>query len=154
VVQAFHALDLNQNGKLSIDEVKKRFDPSRHPDVKAGIRTAEECQCEFLDMFSTHHSVTHGFDPSRTQVSLEEFTQYHQYVSAFIESDKMFKVFMSGVWNMDLIETATKLVGGVESRPAGVTPQIYGKNSREQWKYDMHRSFFGQLDSSPMKQQI
>jgi hypothetical protein len=38
-------------------------------------------------------------------VTLEEFVDYHKYISAFIESDKMFKVYMSGVWNMDLVET-------------------------------------------------
>lgn len=43
----------------------------------------------------------------------------------------MFKVFMSGVWNMDLVETTTPTIGGAPVRPAGVTPAIYGKNSRE-----------------------
>jgi len=61
---------------------------------------------------------------------------------------------MSGVWNMDLVETTASVIGGVPVRPAGVTPNIYGKNSREQWKYDMHRSFFGTLNQTPMKQDI
>jgi hypothetical protein len=40
-------------------------------------------------------------------------------------------------------------------RPAaGVTPVFYGKNSREQWKYDMHRSFFGNLNKTPMNMDI
>jgi len=55
---------------------------------------------------------------------------------------------------MDLVETTTSVIGGVPVRPAGVTPNIYGKNSREQWKYDMHRSFFGTLNQTPMKQDI
>lgn len=96
----------------------------------------------------------HGFNPSEHAVTLEQFIDYHRYVSTFIESDKMFKVFMSGVWNMDLVETTTPAIGGAPVRPAGVTPAIYGKNSREQWKYDMHRSFFGQLNATPMKQDI
>lgn len=87
-------------------------------------------------------------------VSHEEFVQYHRYVSAFIEADRMFKVYMSGVWNMDIVETTAPVIGGAPVRPAGVTPSIYGMNSREQWKYDMHRSFFGQLDATPMKQSI
>ncbi len=79
---------------------------------------------------------------------------FHRYISAFIESDKMFKVYMSGVWNMDLVETTAPIIGGANVRPAGVTPSIYAMNSREQWKYDMHRSFFGQQDATPMKHQI
>lgn len=51
VKQAFAKLDLNSNGTLEIDEVKEKFDPSRHPDVKAGTKTVEECRYEFYDMF-------------------------------------------------------------------------------------------------------
>jgi hypothetical protein len=50
-------LDANGNGVLEIDEVKLKFDPSRHPDVNSGIKTVEECRYEFYDMFSTHHNV-------------------------------------------------------------------------------------------------
>ena len=45
---------------------------------------------------------------------------------------------MTGVWDLDLKETG---VGPV--KPAGKTPAVYGKNSHEQWKYDMHRKVFG-----------
>lgn len=45
---------------------------------------------------------------------------------------------MTGVWNLDLVDTGAGVV-----KPAGVTPAVYGKNSKEQWKYDMHRSLFG-----------
>ena len=83
---------------------------------------------------------------------MDEFIRYHHYISGFIESDKMFKVFMSGVWNMDIIDTVA--IGGAPVKPAGVNPNIYGKNSREQWKYDFHRSFFGQLAQTPLKQDV
>jgi hypothetical protein len=75
-------------------------------------------------------------------------------VSTFIEGDKTFKTFMSGVWNMDLVETVQPVIGGVPVTPGGLHPSLYGKNSREQWKYDMHRSFFGSLNETPMKQYI
>lgn len=57
IKQAFAKLDTNGNGTLEIDEIKEKFDPSRHPDVKAGTKTVEECRYEFYDMFSTHHNV-------------------------------------------------------------------------------------------------
>lgn len=154
VNQAFDSLDKNGSGTLDLDEVKASFDPSRHPDVQTGNRTVEDCRAEFIDMFSTHHALENDFNQAVRDVSREEFLQYHRYVSAFVEADRMFKVFMSGVWNMDLVETTAPIIGGAPVRPAGVTPSIYGMNSREQWKYDMHRSFFGQLDATPMKQNI
>ena len=87
-------------------------------------------------------------------MTLDEFIDYHRYVSTFVESDKQFKTYMSGVWNMDLVDTIAPVIGGVQVPPGGVHPSLYGKNSREQWKYDMHRSFFGNLNETPMKQNI
>lgn len=54
---------------------------------------------------------------------------------------------MTGVWNLDLMETSF-------NKPAGIAPPMYGKNSKEQWKYDMHRSLFGNLDETPMKHNV
>lgn len=140
VHEAFKKLDANGNGTLEVDEIKTKFDPSRHPDVKSGAKTVEECRCEFLDMFQTHHNVAQGFKPDKS-VSIQEFLEYHQFVSTSIENDNLFKIFMTGVWNLDLIDTH-----GSQIKPAGVTPQVYGKTSKEQWKYDMHRSLFGDMD--------
>ena len=109
VKEAFHKLDANGNGLLEIAEVKEKFDASRHPDVKAGIKTIEEARCEFLDLFNTHHNVAQGFKPDKS-VSLEEFIEYHQFVSASIENDNQFKLFMTGVWNLDLVDTNNSLI--------------------------------------------
>lgn len=57
VKQAFKKLDDNGNGVLEIDEIKHKFEPSRHPDVKNGSKSSEECRFEFYDMFQTHHNV-------------------------------------------------------------------------------------------------
>ena len=148
VKQAFSKLDGNGNGVLEISEVKEKFDASRHPDVTNGTRTLEECRAEFFDMFQTHHNVSQSFKPDKN-VSIEEFLEYHQFVSSGIENDNLFKLFMTGVWNLDLVDTNSGLI-----KTAGVTPAVYGKNSKEQWKYDMHRSLFGQLDDTPMKHEV
>ncbi len=101
---------------LEIDEVKFKFDPSRHPDVKNGSKTAEECRYEFFDMFSTHHNVAQSFKPDKS-VSIEEFLEYHQFVSSVIDNDNLFKIFMTGVWNMDLVDVNSGLI-----KTAGATP--------------------------------
>lgn len=36
VKEAFKKLDSNGNGTLEINEVKEKFDPTRHPEVKSG----------------------------------------------------------------------------------------------------------------------
>jgi hypothetical protein len=101
---------------LEIDEVKQKFDPSRHPDVKASVKTLEECRYEFFDMFQTHHNVEQSFKPDKS-VSMQEFLAYHQFVSAGCENDNLFKIFMTGVWNLDLVDTNAGLI-----KTAGVTP--------------------------------
>ncbi len=148
---AFQKLDANGNGSLEVDEVKTKFDASRHPDVKNGSKTIEECKGEFFDMFMTHHNVAQSFKADKS-VSLSEFLEYHQFVSAGIENDNLFKIFMTGVWNLDLVDPSTNSGGIIKT--AGVTPAVYGKNSKEQWKYDMHRSLFGDLDEAAMKHEV
>lgn len=74
--QAFKKLDENGNGVLELDEVKAKFDPSRHPDVQNRTKTVEECRYEFYEMFTTHHNVSQGFQPDKT-VTIEEFIEYH-----------------------------------------------------------------------------
>jgi hypothetical protein len=56
---------------------------------------------------------------------------------------------MTGVWNLDLVDTDTGVI-----KTAGMAPAVYGKNSKEQWKYDMHRSIFGSKDETPMKHEV
>jgi hypothetical protein len=70
-------------------------------------------------------------------------------VSASFENDNLFKIFITGVWNLDLVDVTNTII-----KVAGIAPQVYGKNSKEQWKYDMHRSLFGQMDETPMKHEV
>lgn len=52
-----------------------------------------------------------------------------------------------GVWNMDIVP--------VDKRMAGSHPEVYGKNSREQWKLANHRSLFGEkYDDSILKHKV
>ncbi len=149
VQQAFKKLDANDNGTLEIDEIKQKFEPSRHPDVKQGLKTVEECRFEFYDLFQTHHNVAQSFQANRS-VSFQEFCEYHCFMSAAIgDNDNQFKLFMTGVWNLDLVDTNASLI-----KVAGIAPKMYGKNSKEQWKYDMHRSLFGEMDDTPMRHEI
>jgi hypothetical protein len=76
VTEAFKSLDNNNNGLLELDEVKGKFDPSRHPDVRSNIKTVEEARFEFFNLFTTLHSANKGFTNDRT-VTLQDFLEYH-----------------------------------------------------------------------------
>ena len=61
VQMAFEKLDADRSGTLEFDEVKNNFDPSRHPDVIAGLKTIEEARFGFFEMFSSFHNAEKRF---------------------------------------------------------------------------------------------
>jgi hypothetical protein len=69
-------LDQDNSGSLELDEVKTRFDPTRHPDVRANVKTVEEARFEFLNLFTSLHSTNKGFKNEKS-VTLEDFYEYH-----------------------------------------------------------------------------
>ena len=146
VREAFEKLDENGNGTLELNEVKSKFDPTRHPDVKSGLKTVEEARFGFFEMFSTFHNASTGFSGDRS-VSLEEFMEYHQYLNEQFERDVEFRNFLVGVWNMDLVPVEATDYCGKHST-------VYGKNSREQWKYENHKVLFGSKDQQILSHEV
>lgn len=144
VAQAFRKIDKNQNGVIDIDEIKTHFNPSRHPDVKNGSKTEDEAFTDFIDLFDAHHNVENKFQPTRA-VTWEEFTEFYNNFSATIQEDKRFELLVTQVWDIDLKEEHTI--------SAGVHHTHDFSGARAAYKYDMHRSTFGNLDNSPYKHQ-
>lgn len=134
VQEAFQWLDANGNGTLEISEVKSKFDPTRHPDVLAGVKTVEEARFSFFDMFTTFHNASTGFS-GESSITFEEFLEYHMYLNDQFDKEAEFRNFLIGVWNMDIKE--------VDKSICGKKPEIYGKNSREQWKRENHQVLYG-----------
>jgi hypothetical protein len=84
---------------LDKEDLKRRYDASRHPDVKSGKRTEEEVLKEFLETFETHHNIMNGTQADG-QVTLEEFTEYYTNISASIDNDEYFALMMNNSWNL------------------------------------------------------
>lgn len=51
--KAYNKLDINQDGKVTLDDIAKIYDVSLHPDVKDGKKTPEEAYREFMSMWDT-----------------------------------------------------------------------------------------------------
>ena len=90
-------------------------------------------------MFGTFHASSTNFDSS-VPISRELFCHYFHMISPQFDKEYEFRNFVIGVWNMDLNPVAP-------SQYAGKHPSVYGKNSREQWKYANHKSIFGGRDA-------
>ena len=138
VDEAFAHLDANGNGVLELDEVKAKFDPSRHPEVKQGLKTVEEARFGFYEMFTTFHNASTDFSGEKS-VTPAEFREYHTYLNEHYERDAEFRNFLIGVWNMDIRPVAPQDYCGKHT-------DVRGANAREQWKYENHKVLFGSRD--------
>lgn len=100
VQKAFAKIDFSGDGVLDINDIKDKYDGSKHPDVKSGKKTEEEVLKEFLETFEMHHAVLHGYQ-SDGKVTMEEFVEYYTNISANIENDAYFDLMISNAWNLD-----------------------------------------------------
>lgn len=139
VLQAFKHLDTNKSGDLSLEEVKAKFEPWRHPDVLRGTKTIEEARFEFYNLFTSLHSANKGFK-NETTVTFADFAEWHAIVNTQIERDQDFRTFVIGVWNMDLKENCEPEAGGVQN--IEIARQT-DRNARQMYKHDFHRKTFG-----------
>lgn len=152
VVQAFKHLDANKSGDLSLEEVKAKFEPSRHPDVLKGIKTVEEARFEFFNLFTSLHSANKGFK-NETTVTFADFAEWHAIVNTQIERDADFRNFIVSVWSLDLKENCEPTAGGIEN--VEIARQT-DRNARQMYKHDFHRKTFGneQILAHPLPAQV
>ena len=87
----FDRLDQNGRGMVAAHDVAAGYDPSRHPDVVAGKKTAEEEYRDFLDSFEVGGEV-------EGCVTRGEFMEYFSNVAAAMDDDDLFCNTISGTW--------------------------------------------------------
>lgn len=104
VKRAFDKLDMDKSSLIETNEIKKHFNPSRHPDVKAGTKTEDEVILDFISTFEAHQSMSKNDNKSKLRdgkVTLNEFLDYYSNVSASIDDDEYFELMVVQAWNLD-----------------------------------------------------
>ena len=114
--------------------------------MRSGNRNKEDIRFEFEEMFTSFHNAETGFDGNQG-VSEQEFIDFHHVLNVQFERDIEFRNFVVGVWNLDIVRVP-------EPSYQGKHTDVYGKNSREQWKFDFHKGVFGSLDNNPVRHPI
>ena len=94
VHQAFDILDKTGDGVVTIEDLQGTYDPSWHPDVKEGTADPEKVLRKLLDQFDTG-DVKDGI------VTIEEFEEYYQNLSASIDDDVYFELMMRNAWHIE-----------------------------------------------------
>ena len=92
IKKAYDKLDVNKDGLVTLEDIAKLYDVSKHPDVLARRKTPEEAYREFMSMWDTQ--VADGI------VNFEEFCEYFKDVSASIDTDEYFAAMMTSAWKL------------------------------------------------------
>ena len=103
---AFAKLDKDGSGVIDINDIRGVYSAKQHPDVRSGKKTEDEVLGEFLETFEHHHSLGGGGKDRR--VTMEEFLEYYNNVSASIDNDQYFELMMNSAWNLDNSRVAKK----------------------------------------------
>jgi len=90
--KAYDKLDVNKDGKVTLEDIAKLYDVSQHPDVIQGKMTPEEAYRQFMSLWDTQ--VADGI------VTFEEFCEYYRDVSCSIDTDEYFAVMMTNAWKL------------------------------------------------------
>lgn len=67
------------------------------------VKTIDEAQFEFLNLFTSLHSANKNFRDDKI-VTLEDFIEYHAFLNTHVEREIEFRNLIIGVWNMDVNE--------------------------------------------------
>jgi len=95
VLQAFEILDADKSGVIEVEDIKKNYDVSKHPDFISGKRSKDEILREFLNGFDG--DVNHVKDG---KVTPSEFIEYYGSISASIDLDDYFELMIRNAWHI------------------------------------------------------
>eukprot|EP00928_Gymnodinium_smaydae_P001679 TRINITY_DN10605_c0_g2_i1.p1 TRINITY_DN10605_c0_g2~~TRINITY_DN10605_c0_g2_i1.p1 ORF type:complete len:526 (+),score=175.08 TRINITY_DN10605_c0_g2_i1:102-1679(+) len=91
VKQAFAILDKDGSGIVDANELAGTYDVSQNPAVQSGKVSPEDA----LNMFMKHYDAN-----ADGRVTLEEFIENYQWVSASITNDDYFELMMRNAWHI------------------------------------------------------
>lgn len=92
VEMAFAKFDRDGSGVVDKNDIVSAFDPESHPAVGLGFSSAQEVHSEFLDTFD--------IGDHNGKVTIEEFVEYYNGVSASIDDDSYFELMIRNSWHI------------------------------------------------------
>lgn len=137
VNKAFDQIDEDEDGLITMDQLKKAFYARFHPDIKSGKKSVDEVESDFQKTFEIHHNIFNEKTKDKDMLDLitkDEFITFYNKISAAIESDSYFDAMISGVWRLGLNFNTDK-------QPyAGVANKVYQVDSKSCWISDHHKT--------------
>ena len=105
VEEAFSNIDTNENDKVPLNLIKKKFKANNHPDVLNGLRKEEDIILEFLDCFNINYEILNLDSKNKNEnneqkyIDFEIFANFYEYVSFIYPNDNEFEKIVNSAWN-------------------------------------------------------
>ena len=100
VFNAFRSIDINKNGAVNINYIKNKYNAKNHPDVKSGKKNENEVYNDFIYYFDIAYNYLNG-SQGDGYVIFDDFLEYYQNISMFIENDDYFELLVNSEWNIN-----------------------------------------------------
>ena len=84
-------MDDDKSGKVTIEEVRLKYDVAHHPKVKSGRITEEQAIKEFMAPWNKD-----GDD----EITWEEFLEHYQWLSPNIDNDDYFELMIRNAFHI------------------------------------------------------
>mmetsp|Transcript_105073 Transcript_105073/g.295911 ORF Transcript_105073/g.295911 Transcript_105073/m.295911 type:complete len:519 (-) Transcript_105073:53-1609(-) len=91
VKQAFSILDVDGSGIVDLRELASTYDVSQNPAVQSGKVTPDDAMRQFMKHYDGNSDGT---------ITLEEFIENYEWVSASIDTDDYWELMMRNAWHI------------------------------------------------------
>ena len=89
---AYGKLDVNGDGQVTLDDIAKLYDVSKHPEIVNGGVDPKDVFMQYMSLWDTQKA--DGI------VTFDEFLDYYKDMSASVEDDQMFAAIMTSAWKL------------------------------------------------------
>eukprot|EP00826_Nyctotherus_ovalis_P038146 TRINITY_DN355_c0_g2_i1.p1 TRINITY_DN355_c0_g2~~TRINITY_DN355_c0_g2_i1.p1 ORF type:complete len:321 (-),score=67.22 TRINITY_DN355_c0_g2_i1:140-1102(-) len=117
-------LDAGKSGTVDTADIKRKFNPQRHPAVIEGWKTEQQVTEEFETILNLF---TETFD-SAGKLSKEAFTSLYTCISASIDKDENFILLLKNTLNLDATAYNPSIPS---SKPSTATSQGFNSESAQ-----------------------
>lgn len=95
ITKIFSSMKLNEKNLAELSEIRSKFVPLKHPEVKTGKRLDNDVRNEFTDTMDMFLQFK-GKD--KNSISYEDFINYYDIISSSIEDDQHFDLIVRSIW--------------------------------------------------------
>ena len=102
VKKVFDSFEKGSDGKIMTNDIKTKFNYSRHPDVLSGKNSAIEIYNDFLDFIETFREYNDNLKGKYSfEMNYDEFEDFYSEISMYIEDDDYFEKLLKNCWNLE-----------------------------------------------------